>query len=121
MRLRLLTMEEFVTEFVNLQRYVPYLRVEKAKVYNFISDLPLVYKEKIVFEIPKQWMKQLERPMCATICLNKYPNWVEVGKIRKLKRSINVGKDLNPHLLEKEQEVILIKITTGEVKPIAMG
>jgi len=38
-----------------------------------------------------------------------------------MKRSINVGKDLNPHLLEKEQEVILIKITTGEVQPIAMG
>ena len=91
-------MEEFVTEFVNLQHYVPYLRVEKIKVYNFIGCLPLVYKKKIVFEIPKQWMEQLERPSCATICLNKYP-----------------------HLLEKEQEVILIKITAGEVQPIAMG
>ena len=114
-------MEEFVTEFVNLQHYVPYLRVEKAKVYSFISGLPLVYKEKIVFEILQQWMKQLERPSCATICLNKYPNWVEVEKIKKLKRSINVRKDLNPHLLEKEQEVILIKITIGEVQPIAKG
>ena len=67
-------MEEFVTEFVNLQHYVPYLRVQKAKVYNFISCLPPVYKEKNVFEIPQQWMKQLERPSCATICLNKDPN-----------------------------------------------
>ena len=66
-------------------------------------------------------MKQLERPSCATICLNKYPNWVEVGKIKKLKRSINIGNDLNPHLLENEQEVILIKIITSEVQPIAMG
>ena len=47
-------MEEFVTEFVNLQRYVPYLRVEKAKVYSFFSGLPLVYKENIVFEIFQQ-------------------------------------------------------------------
>ena len=67
-------MEEFVTDFVNLQCYVPCLRVEKDKVYNFISCLHLVYKEKIVFEIPKKWMKQLERPSCATICLNKDPN-----------------------------------------------
>ena len=67
-------MEEFVIEFVNLQCYVPYIRVEKAKVYSFISCLPLVYKENIVFEIPKQRMKQLEMPNCATICLNKYPN-----------------------------------------------
>ena len=50
-------MEEFVTEFINLQRYVSYLRVEKDKVYSFISCLPLVYKEKIVFEIIQQWMK----------------------------------------------------------------
>ena len=76
-------MEEFVTEFVNLQRYVWYLSVEKTKVYSFISCLPLVYKEKIVFEIPKQWMKQLERPSCATICLNKDPNWAKVGIIIK--------------------------------------
>ena len=52
-------MEEFVTEFVNLQCYVPYLRVEKTKVYSFISGLPLMYKEKIGFEILQQWMKQL--------------------------------------------------------------
>ena len=67
-------MEEFITEFVYLQRYVPYLRIEKTKVYSFINCLPPVYKEKIVFEIPKQWMKQLEMPSCATICLNKYLN-----------------------------------------------
>ena len=74
MRLGLLTMEEFIIEFVNLQHYVQYLRVEKDKVYSFISSLPPVYKEKIVFEILQQWMNQLERPSCATICLNKYPN-----------------------------------------------
>ena len=67
-------MEEVVTKFVNLQRYVPYLRVEKSKVYSFISGLPLVYKEMIVFEILQQWMKKLERLSCATICLNKYPH-----------------------------------------------
>ena len=67
-------MEEFVTKFVNLQRYVPYLRVEKAKVYSFISCLPLVHKENIVFEILQQWMKPLEMPSYATIFLNKYPN-----------------------------------------------
>ena len=70
-------MEEFVIEFVNLQRYVPYLRVEKTKVYSFISGLPVVYKEMIGFEILQQWMKQLERPSCATICLNKYPQLLE--------------------------------------------
>ena len=96
MRLVLLTMEEFITEFVNLQRYVPYLRVEKAKVYSFISCLPLVYKENIVFEIIQQWIKQLERPSSATICLNKYPNWVEVGKIKKIEKIDQRRKGFKP-------------------------
>ena len=53
LRLGTLTMDEFVTKFVNLQRYVPYLKEEKAKVYRFISCLPAAYKEKIDFEMPK--------------------------------------------------------------------
>ena len=89
-------MEEFVTEFVNLQRYVPYLRVEKNKVYSFISGLLLVYKEKIGFEILQQWMKQLERPSCATICLNKYLNRVEVGKIKKIEKIDQRRKGFKP-------------------------
>ena len=89
-------MEKCITEFANLQCYVPYLRVEKAKVYSFISGLPLMYKEKIVFEILQQWMKQLERPSCATICLNKYPNWVEVGKIKKIEKIDQRKKGFKP-------------------------
>ena len=96
MRLRFLTIEEFVTEFVNLQRYVQYLRVEKCKVYSFISCLPPVYKKKIVFEIPEQWMKQLERPSCATICLNKDPNWAKVGKIKKIENIDQRRKGFKP-------------------------
>ena len=46
-------MEEFVTKFLNLQRYVSYLKDEKTKVYRFISCLPPAYKEKIEFEMPK--------------------------------------------------------------------
>ena len=49
----MLTMEEFVTKFVNLQCYVPYLKEEKAKVYRFVGCLPPTYKENIEFEIPK--------------------------------------------------------------------
>ena len=43
-------MDEFVTKFVNLQCYAHYPKEEKAKVYRFISFLPLAYKEKIEFD-----------------------------------------------------------------------
>ena len=121
MRLGLLTMEEFVTKFVNLQRYVPYLRVENAKVYSFISCLPPVYKENIVFEIHKQWMKKLGRPICATICLNKDPNWVEVGKIKKFEKIDQRRKGFKPSPFGKGTRGHIETITTGKVQPIAMG
>ena len=46
-------MDEFVTKFVNLQCYVPYLKEKKDKVYRFISCLPPAYKENIELEMPK--------------------------------------------------------------------
>ena len=54
-------MDEFVTKFVNLQCYVHYLKEEKAKVYRFISCLPLAYKEKIEFQMPKNMNEEIKK------------------------------------------------------------
>ena len=42
LRLGQLTIDEFVTKFTNLLRYVPYIREEKAKVQRFLNYLPTV-------------------------------------------------------------------------------
>ena len=60
-RLDMSTIEEFVTKFVNLQRCVPYLREEKARVYMFINCLPLTYKENIEFDMPKTMDKEIRK------------------------------------------------------------
>ena len=52
LRLGQLNMEEFVTKFVNLQRYIPYLKDETTKLHRFIC-LPSAYKDKIEFDMPK--------------------------------------------------------------------
>ena len=58
-------MDALVTKFVNLQRYVPYLKEEKAKVYRFISCLPPTYKENIEFEMPKNMDEAIRKAkMC---------------------------------------------------------
>ena len=57
----MLTMEYFVTKFMNLQHYVPYLRDEKDKVYKLISCLPPTYKEKIEFDMPKNMDKAIRK------------------------------------------------------------
>jgi hypothetical protein len=40
LKLGKLTIEEYVSRFLELLRYVPYIKVEKAKVQRFISVIP---------------------------------------------------------------------------------
>ena len=69
-----LTMEEFVTKSVNLQRYVRYLKDKEAKLYWFITFLPPNYRINLNLKFPRPWMKQLGRLNSATFYLNKELN-----------------------------------------------
>eukprot|EP00253_Pinus_taeda_P023407 PITA_23407 len=53
LRLGQQTMDEFITRFTSLLRYVPYIREEKAKVQRFVSSLPAYMRERIEFDNPK--------------------------------------------------------------------
>eukprot|EP00253_Pinus_taeda_P009134 PITA_09134 len=46
-------MDEFITRFTSLLRYVPYIREEKANVQRFVSSLPPYMRERIEFDNPK--------------------------------------------------------------------
>ena len=43
------TMEEYANKFLELLRYVWYIRDEKVKVQRFLSGLPQSYKDRIEF------------------------------------------------------------------------
>eukprot|EP00253_Pinus_taeda_P002532 PITA_02532 len=53
LRLGQQTMDEFITCFTSLLRYVPYIREEKGKVQRFVSSLPAYMRERIEFDNPK--------------------------------------------------------------------
>eukprot|EP00253_Pinus_taeda_P001681 PITA_01681 len=53
LRLGQQTIDEFVTNFTSLLRYVPYIREEKAKLQRLVSSLPLTMQERIEFDNPK--------------------------------------------------------------------
>ena len=53
LRLGQMTMDDYVTKFTSLLRYVPYLREEKAKVQRFLSSLPTHVRERIEFVNPQ--------------------------------------------------------------------
>jgi hypothetical protein len=48
-----LTIEEYVSGFLELLRYVPYIKVEKAKVKRFISGITKEYQNRIEFDEPR--------------------------------------------------------------------
>eukprot|EP00253_Pinus_taeda_P022554 PITA_22554 len=48
-----MTDEEYTSRFLELLRYVPYLREEKAKVHRFISGFPVAYRYRIEFNEPR--------------------------------------------------------------------
>lgn len=44
-----MTDDEYASRFLELLRYVPYLKDEKAKIQIFINGLPKTYKDRIEF------------------------------------------------------------------------
>jgi hypothetical protein len=53
LKLGQLTVEEYVNRFLELLRYVPYIKEEKEKVQRFISGLPKDYQNRIEFDEPR--------------------------------------------------------------------
>ena len=80
--LRMLTMEEFVTKFVNLQCYVPYLRDEKYRVYRFIGSLPPTYKENIELHMPKTMDEEIRK---SKLCYHLFKQRSELTRSCKNK------------------------------------
>ena len=84
LRLRMLTMENFVTKFVNLQRYVPYLRDENDRFYRFIGYLPPTYKENIEFDIRKPMDEEIGK---EKLCYDLFKQWSALTKNWKNKKN----------------------------------
>ena len=53
LRMGSMTDEEYTSRFLELLRYVPYLREEKDKVQRFFSGLRVTYIDRIEFDEPR--------------------------------------------------------------------
>lgn len=63
LRLGQMTMEEYVNRFLELLRYVDYIKNEKVKIQRFLSGLPCGYKDKIDFAEPKTLNEVVRKAM----------------------------------------------------------
>ena len=48
-----LIIDEYINKFLELIRYVPYIKDEKVNMQRFISGLPQYFRDKIEFDEPK--------------------------------------------------------------------
>jgi len=48
-----MTDDEYTSNLLELLRYVPYLKEERAKIQIFVSGLPVAFKDRIEFDEPR--------------------------------------------------------------------
>lgn len=53
--------DEYTSKFLELLRYVPYLKEEKANIKRFISGLSVAFKDMIEFDEPRSWRRPFKR------------------------------------------------------------
>jgi hypothetical protein len=83
LRLGHMTMEDLINNFLELLRFVPYIREDKVKIQFFLSYLQQSYKDRIEFENPKSLSEVFKK---ARMCYNQYKQWVEFRKAWKDKK-----------------------------------
>jgi hypothetical protein len=74
LKLGQLTIEEYVNKFLDLLKYVPYIKEEKAKAQRFISGLPKEYRNRIEFDEPKTLEDTIQK---ETYCHEQYGHQAE--------------------------------------------
>jgi hypothetical protein len=93
LKLGQLTIEEYVSKFLDLLRCVLYIKAEKEKVQCFISGLPKEYRNQIEFDEPKTLEDTIQK---ATYCHEQYGyraeshgDWKQKSGLRFQKRGSN--------------------------------
>jgi hypothetical protein len=84
-----LTIQEYVNKFLELLRYVPYIKDEKVKLQQFINGLPQTYRDKIEFDELKTLEDTIQK---ARYCYEQFVSQKEPHKDWKKKSSLRFKK-----------------------------
>ena len=82
-------MDEYANKFLELLRYVWYIRDEKVKVQLFLSGLPQSYKDRIEFYEPRTIEEAIRK---AKYCYEKSKGKPDYHKAWKDKKNEKFGK-----------------------------
>ena len=92
-------MEDLINKFLELLRFVPYIREDKVKIQWFLSCLPESYRDRIEFDNPNSLSEAFRK---AKMCYDQYKQRVEFPKTWKDKKQDgmnqrNKGYQLAPY------------------------
>jgi hypothetical protein len=78
-----MTMDDLIKKFLELLRFVPYIKEDKVKIQRFLSCLPRSYKDRIEFNNPKTLSEVFRK---AQMCYDRYKQRSKIPKARKDKK-----------------------------------
>ena len=88
-----MTMEDLINKFMDLLRFVPYIKEEKVKVQRFLSWLPQSYKDQIEFDNPKTLDEVLRK---GILCFEQYKQKNDISKAWKQENFYQWKKGFQP-------------------------
>ena len=75
-----MNIEDLINKFLELLRFVTYIKEEKVKVQRFLSCLPQYYKDRIEFDNPKSLDEALRK---ERLCFEHYEQRNGISKVWK--------------------------------------
>ena len=97
-------MEEYANNFLDLLRYVRYIKDDKVKIQHFLSGIPQVYKDRIEFYEPITLEEAIRK---AKYCYEKSKGKIKYHKAWKEKRNENFdqrNKGFKPSNFRNQQK-----------------
>jgi hypothetical protein len=64
LKLRSMTMDEYETRFLEMLRYVDFIKDEQVKIQRFLSVLPSIFNDNIHYDDPKKLEETIRRAKC---------------------------------------------------------
>eukprot|EP00253_Pinus_taeda_P004787 PITA_04787 len=103
-----MTYDEYTNKFLELLRYVSYLKEEKAKIQRFTSGLPIEFKDMIEFDEPRsleEAIRKLKHCYEQSRCnIETKPSW------RAIKSFDDNGE---PRVLQGKNKATLVRLVTS--------
>ena len=97
-------MEEYANKFLELLRYVRYIKDEKVKIHLFLSGLPQSYKYKIDFYEPRTLEEAIRKSKHCYEKSKGKPDYHKSWKDKKNEKSDQRKKGFKPSSFRNQQK-----------------